>query len=307
MAAEARCRNSTFAFMHQQKAGGMSVRAIMGAIVASHPRRLRLQESPARFGECPCTEPAERKRTWFFSDQGPFCPECPDLQWATIFREPLPRLRSAFYFCQTTEGRADHETCSTGYPDEAGSICAFGRAWGSLAFSKFAHAEAPELEAIVARCPERAAGRAAAGGRGRRPRAPSETFRWAYRLQRCGLNGLRTAEGRRLFALVNASLRALNVGLLERWPAAMAKFAAQSGCAGWAAAPHQRVYHASLLRSSAAGASALVRRAERELAGCRRELLEEHLAADVLLYAEAERVFDEQWAALGEAAKRGSK
>ena len=60
MAAEARCRNSTFAFMHQQKAGGMSVRAIMGAIVASHPRRLRLQESPARFGECPCTEPAER-------------------------------------------------------------------------------------------------------------------------------------------------------------------------------------------------------------------------------------------------------
>ena len=42
-------------------------------------------------------------------------------------------------------------------------------------------------------------------GAGRRFERVSETYAWAYRLQRCGLNGVDTPHGRALFALVNAS------------------------------------------------------------------------------------------------------
>ena len=93
------------------------------------------------------------------------------------------------------------------------------RAVGNMAFAKLAHAESPGMEEMVGRhCPQEprmpvcayrgSCARLPAwhpAGAGRRFERVSETYAWAYRLQRCGLNGVDTPHGRALFALVNAS------------------------------------------------------------------------------------------------------
>ena len=81
----------------------------------------------------------------------------------------------------------------------------------------------------------------------------------------------------------------------------MELFSAQSGCRQWrewANASRFTVRHNSSLRSAAPRDRAAVRRAERELAGCRAEMEGSWLAADVALYAEARRIFEEQISAL---------
>ena len=131
-----RCRTSTFAFLHQQKAGGMTVRRMMESLVAHQKLRPRRSSPnlhfesryPARFGDCPCDSNPKPKqeRVWFYSDQAPFCGACPRMRFATLFRDPVSRMRSAFHFCQTRDGQQDHETCHNG-AGSAASICDFGR------------------------------------------------------------------------------------------------------------------------------------------------------------------------------------
>ena len=160
--------------------------------------------SAIRSGACrpgrACSEPL-----WGFSDTRPLCLDCPQVRWLTMMREPMSRLKSAFYYCEG--GRYKDTGVCGGMADlprpSPQRECEFGRRWGNYQLQRLV---GPAFDATGAlpcaaglRCAE---------------------AHWPCRrevLRRCGLDGNASAAGRflKLEALDRLSAM-LAVGLAAR-------------------------------------------------------------------------------------------
>ena len=327
----ARCGESQLLYLAQQKAGSSTIRSIMVG--------LGQQGQHLTNGECTCpsreqagpsrgtVEPGRRSLstrdhalglTGSFSDEAPYCVQCPRASWFTVFREPRERVLSAFKYCTVGKNSADG-LCVSGNCGAARNVCDFAQHWGSYQLAKLTHVPEelldgeifvannsllvgshPELPAAFANCVRRLQGQ----GGGARSRelaqllasgAELSTMSSIYRklrvLDACGLSDPRTAQGRRLLDEVKRSLRGAYrvVGLLNRWNETLQLLVHATGCRAWQSYASQHVNSVTSSSESAMKA---------RLDACMPNL--QHLfAADLELYAEAEHLFKMQINQLG--------
>jgi len=309
----ARCGSQPLAYLMQQKSGSTSIRAMSHRATGEHlPAQLN--------GTCMCETRRVSPKSLglsFFSNEAPWCSQCPHFGWVTMWREPFARVLSAFIWCRFHDFPFPHgdPLCLNGAPNGArNDVCTFATYWGSYQLAKLVHL--PLAAAALSRALPAHAPCLSNLSLGLDPSLPeirqlghmSAVHRQIRMMRTCGLDDANGA-GRTLIDAVKFGMshafRA--IGLVERWNESMAIMAVATGCRQWLRPPmqknkggyaHLEDYWAkrgklNLDAPRRENARRLKEVAQAELAACRPRL-EPLFAADLELYAEASRLFETQ-------------